>query len=780
MKNYKKVFFAMVLIFYATTLASQNIPNITVTVKDSVTAVPIGYATVELLNPTDSALIGGITNDDGFIAIPAQANTAKIRVTFIGYKTFVAPVTALDMNVFLAEDATELSEVTVEGANRINKIDRDVFFITKELKAGTATSRELLGKLNGVTYNPYDQSISVNGNSNVLILVDGIERDQNMAKTLSPDRIDRVEVIKDPVGKYAADGYRAVINIITKTNFSGIDINANTNPMFNFIDRHGSPSVFIQENSSLNILYTYKKLNIYTSYWNNYGDLYIPLSSENRYGDIIVKTPPMDYINPNMNIINNYNNITFGGDYLLKEGNTLALEVNYNTGFNKQRGISDLSTYQNDEIIGRSISNTFSRGTNDALQTTLTYKGKWSKKSNFEADFRYRYSFPSNYSNFLQGEMFSSSANNQTENFYRINLNYTYQFTQNFSMDFGYGAIIDYNNLHQNNSTLRQQQIRNRPSVYLSYAPVQKLSFKIGAMLEFFNQKFETSEQSQLGILPFANIMYKPSDKFSVTLKYNSYPSYPDINSLNTFTTQRDSLTWAVGNPDLKPSNFQRVTLDFNFLKYFTVSPYFSFDSKNFQQYFYEDNGQYYQSQVNADYKDVGANVSFTIPFLKQTFFWQNWLQVQQTWLSYNGLKNSQFSYMFNSFLFYSINKWDALVGAGIQENITKWAFLQGYNQGGNDIAMIMLQKNLFKKKLSITMIYVPPIPEGNFYRYSQDNLIQTPSYYSFSSAGIKLLKNLMIFQINYRFNQGKQVNVTKTSLDNDSNVKQKSSGIGL
>ena len=119
------------------------------------------------------------------------------------------------------------------------------------------------------------------------------------------------------------------------------------------------------------------------------------------------------------------------------------------------------------------------------------------------------------------------------------------------------------------------------------------------------------------------------------------------------------------------------------------------------------------------------------------------------------------------------------MVGGGIQKSVTPWATLQGYNSSNNDMVMIMLQKNLFKKKLSITFIYVPPIPGGSFFKYEQENLTQMPNYYSFNSAGIKLLKNLMMFQINFHFNQGKQANVTKSSLDNDSNTKQKG-GIGL
>ena len=297
-------------------------------------------------------------------------------------------------------------------------------------------------------------------------------------------------------------------------------------------------------------------------------------------------------------------------------------------------------------------------------------------------------------------------------------------------------------------------------------------------MVEFFNQTFMNLEQSQTGLLPFANIMYKPSNKFSVTAKYRAYPRYPDIGQLSTFTTQVDTLTWSVGNPELKPSNYQEIGLDFNILNKFTISPVYSFDSHNYQQYLWEENGKYYQSQVNANYKSLGVNVSFRLPITK-TLFWQNWSQLRDTWLSYNGIDNNRTTFLLNSTLVYSMPKWNAVAGVGIQKMVTKYATLQGYNTGGNDIPMLMLQKSFFKNKLNCTFVFVPPIKEG-WLKYSQENLTQIPGYYSINSAGLGLLQNMMLLQINYHFNSGKQIKVKKSSLDNDSNTQQKSGGLGL
>ncbi|MDR2233114.1 MAG: outer membrane beta-barrel protein [Tannerella sp.] len=777
----QKVFFGFFVVMFCfftnNTFAQQQVSG---AVKDSITGESIGYATVEVLTPGDSLLIGGITDGDGLFSIPVGANELKIRIRFIGYKTYESPVTVRNMGtILMAEDATQLSEVTVTASNRVTKIDRDVYVVSRDLKAGTATSRELLGKLNGVVYNPYDQSLSFNGSTNILVLVDGIEQDQNMAKTLPPDRIERVEVIKDPVGKYAADGYTAVFNIILKKDYSGIDINANFNPMMNFINRQGNKSAFLQENSSLNILYTYKKLNLYVNYFNYHSNLRLPISSEKQYRDLKVSTPPLDYKNPNAEMLSNNNNVTFGGNYLLKEGNTVALELNYSSSANNQRSTSDMTTYMNDVIIGNSKSVSFSRNKNDALQTTLTYKGKWSEKSSFEADFRYRHSKPANESTFEQGDMQSSSKNNQFENFYRINLAYTYQISPNVTMDLGYGTLIDHFNLYQNNTTLTQHQVRHRPSAYFNFIFSDKLTMKAGAMVEFFNQTFMDLEQSQTGFLPMVNIMYKPSAKFSITAKYRAFPTYPDINSLTTFTTQMDTLTWSVGNPSLRPDNAQELTLDINFLKFFTLSPFYGFDTRSNLQYLYEENGQYFQSTVNANQKWLGTNVSFTIPLAK-TFFWQNWARFSQAWFSYDDIENKQSNYLFNSMFIYSLPKWDAMVGAGLQKSLTKYGTLQGYNQWGNDIPMLMLQKNFFNKRLSCMILYVVPMQEGSFIKFTQGGVTRTPTYYSSSSAGLKLLNNMMLFQLTYRFSAGRQVNVTKSSLDDDTSVKRQGGGIGL
>ena len=766
MKTYKRLILSNVLLFVVTALFAAEAPDVSVTVRDSKTKEAIGFATVELLNAKDSVITGGITNDKGFLTLPCTIDSAKIRIQYLGYKTYQATVANKNIGtVLMDEDAQLLKEVTVTGSARTTKIDRDIFVITKEMKEGTALSRELLGKLNGVIYNPIDQSIMVNGSTNILILIDGIEKDQNMAKTLSPDRIDKVEIIKDPVGKYAADGYRAVINIITKKDYSGIDVTANTNPMFNFTNYNSSPSAFLQENSTINILYNYKKIDIYGGYWGNYFSAHLPTESAKQYGDLLVTTPPMNNKYPTSTIQGNYNTFWMGGDYLINPDNTLSLDLHYNGNVNKNTSKSDLTSFLNGTPISKSQSENYSRNTGDALQTTLTYHAKWDKKSNFEANFRYQYSTPTNRTSFVQDAMQNESYNTQGENFYRLNLEYNYQFTDIFSMNIAYGFILDNFRLHQNNQTLKQNQVRNRPSIYLSYAPFKQLNMKVGGTVEFFHQTYQNINQIYTAFLPFVNVQYSPISKFSVTAKYHAWPTYPDIGQLSPFMAQMDTLTWSVGNPDLKPANYQEASLQFNILQRFTIEPFYAFDHSNIQQYLWENDNQFFQSNINANkFKIYGLRINFTYPLLKM-LYWQNYMDLENVHLSYTDVSNKGTKFQLVSTLVYNMQKWNGMAGAGLQKICTKNPILQGYNMSGSDALFLLIRKNFFKNKLNCGFLYSLPV---TFLQSTNDTKIQTPTYYSFASSGFDLLKNAIIFQLTYHFSTGKQINVKKSSLDDE------------
>jgi len=147
---------------------------------------------------------------------------------------------------------------------------------------------------------------------------------------------------------------------------------------------------------------------------------------------------------------------------------------------------------------------------------------------------------------------------------------------------------------------------------------------------------------------------------------------------------------------------------------------------------------------------------------------------------TYGDLSNGRTSNMGSTSLYYNIPKWDAAAYVEVGKYIARWATLQGYNANGNDYVMLMVQKNFFKKRLSCSLMYYPPVTLGNFLTYQTEYMTQTPTYYSSTRGNYDLLKNAVSLQITYHFNAGKQGNFQRSSLDNDNNVKQKNAGLGL
>jgi hypothetical protein len=757
--------------------AAKSAADISATVKDRQTKQPIEFATVELLSAKDSLLLGCITDSKGYFEITPPQKTAKIRIRFMGYKSYEIAFKDRDMGtVLMDEDAKELKEISVKGNARQNKIDRDVFTITKDLRAGTSSSSELLGKLNGVNFNRYDKSISVDGKTNVLILVDGVEKDQTMAKNLAPERIERIEVIKDPVGKYATDGYSAVINIILKKDYSGVDFFIGNTAFFDVVNSNGK-FPFAQDYGNMNLTYTYKKFDVYVSGWGFGGNLGIPVAYTKSYGQVVSTTPPFDYKNPNGTIRPRSSGISLGSDYTLAKDQTLSAEVDYYG--NQQNNLFDYNMINsvNGTPISQSSSTTQSRSNTDQWQTTITYNAKYNDKSSVASDLRYSHNGNVSNDSFAQDQFFSNSHINKSTDYVRFNGTYSYQFTPTFSTDLGYGFVGQNSVSKQSGSTFTYKEIHNRFSLYANYQPSKQWRLKAGGIVEIYSQRYQGSQKTQGAFLPYANIQFIPSQKFNVIAKFHGTVNYPGIDQLSPFKTVMDSLMWSVGNPALKTSIYNTAGLEFHIMNAITIEPYYNFENKNIANYISQEGNLYYSGNVNADrYEQYGVQLNFTIPFGK-TLFWQNWMDIFSNHISYNGEGTTQHNFKWNSTLVYVNQKLGINTGLVLQKQMYREAAIQGYTTNNNDLVVFFLQKALMKQKLNITLLFMPPVKMG--LKYEQTNLTQAGQYYQMSSNSLNVIKNLVFFEINYHFNAGKQV-VKKQTQANQEEVKQKSGGFGL
>lgn len=81
---------------------------------------PVSYASIALLNPSDSTLLGGgVSNESGYFAIPLEQSKVLARVSFVGYKTVYKLCTSENAGTIrLKPETYVLNGVKVKG-NRI-------------------------------------------------------------------------------------------------------------------------------------------------------------------------------------------------------------------------------------------------------------------------------------------------------------------------------------------------------------------------------------------------------------------------------------------------------------------------------------------------------------------------------------------------------------------------------------------------------------------------------------------------------------------------------------
>ena len=144
-------------------------------IKESKTNSNIEYATITVLSQNDSLITGAVTNDKGYFNIPLKMGNYNLICSYVGYINDTTKIGIENQDFFLGvirikPDSTLLTEVVISASSKSFKIDKDVFIVTEKAKAGTSNAKELLERLNGISYDRFNNLVKVDNNSNVVFL----------------------------------------------------------------------------------------------------------------------------------------------------------------------------------------------------------------------------------------------------------------------------------------------------------------------------------------------------------------------------------------------------------------------------------------------------------------------------------------------------------------------------------------------------------------------------------------------------------------------------------
>lgn len=217
------------------------------TVLDSMNRLPVEYVSLSLVNlRTMEITTGGLTDKAGaFYIKDIPLGKYQVVIQFIGYETLkIGPLVLSPRGdgveqelgtILLVPTTLQMSEVAVEGERPMfsQTVEKKIFNVEQNTLSSGGSALDVLRQVPGVDVD-IDGNISVRGNTNVNILIDGkpstmTSGDSEMLlENIPANNIQDVEVLTNPSVKYDPEGMAGIINIVLKENkFAGLNGNFN-------------------------------------------------------------------------------------------------------------------------------------------------------------------------------------------------------------------------------------------------------------------------------------------------------------------------------------------------------------------------------------------------------------------------------------------------------------------------------------------------------------------------------------------------------------------------
>ncbi|MDC1265420.1 TonB-dependent receptor [Flavobacteriaceae bacterium] len=581
--------FSNLVLFASTPLDSGTISG---RVIDSKSNEALPYVNIIIKSQSGELITGGITDQNGVFEISKIKETLFIvSIQYIGYKTLNKEVNLsqgtnkLDLGTLvLEEDNTALDEVTIiaETSSIQQKVDRKVITIGKDL-AASGTASELMVGIPSVSVDPQTGDISLRGNTNVRVMVDGKLSNiptAQLLKQIPSTAIKSIELITNPSAKYNPEGMSGLINIILHKN-TMLGFNGN----FSMGLSYERAAKF---NSALTTNYRNGKFNVYANYSNNI--------SENKNHGAIQR--PENNSKQLFKFNDNTKNhlIKFGVDYYINDKHTLSIFTNQNKSDYKNDGESN-AIYANNHSLDQTQL-WLDNGENSTSQYNFDYK------INFDDD-GHNIEFEIDHNTYTSNGIadFSYPIGNSTDYIdlnktdrkrTTLNLDYANAFNENSKIELGlqanlFGSLIGYastGDTYELSGLLVPtpdsdfDYTRNIYSLYGNYnKKIDKWSYQLGLRLE--NVEVNALEVKTTQVLntitktPFSNdyfefypsayITYEPSEKNSFQLNYSKRIDRPGIGQINPIKEWSTPLVSSYGNINLQPQFTNSV--EFNYTR---------------------------------------------------------------------------------------------------------------------------------------------------------------------------------------------------------------------
>lgn len=581
-------------LIYAERSFSQSAGKATVKGKvlDSISAEPLGFASIRIFDAKDGKLVNGnITTESGDFSIDLPYGRYHAEVEFMGYNAFTTPQFTLseqhaahDCGVIgLSASISTLDEIVVQAEKSSIELslDKKIFNVGKDLANAGGTANDILMNIPSVQVDP-EGGVRLRGSSNVRILIDGKPsglvsfKGGSGLQQLQASMIERVEVITNPSARYEAEGMAGIINIVLRK-----ERNQGFNASFELIT--GSPSNF---GGAANLNYRHRKVNFFI----NYGIAYRVQPGIGSLYQEVYGTDTTYLKQENEGTITGFNNNIRGGidfyftetsiltgSYLFRRSDaTRTTDIEYRNYRGDLTNLDSTETRRQDEEESEPNS-----------EYSLIYKKSFSEKDHeLVAEVKFLDNWESSYQLFTHRYYSPERAEDAPRSTLERSINDEFEkqllFQVDYTKPFGKGGKFE-TGVRSSSREMVNDFVVDRQNETGSYDPLpgldniflydenihaaygilarkgSKLSYQAGLRAEWTDVKTTLKETNEVNpreyanLFPSAHVTYNLPKQNAIQASYSRRVRRPFYNDLSPFMTFSDSRNYFSGNPDLDP-----------------------------------------------------------------------------------------------------------------------------------------------------------------------------------------------------------------------------------
>ena len=565
--------------------------NVSGIVTDSETSEPLEYATLSLEHKRiPDKIFGGITDENGKFSVDVNPGMYNIKIDYISFESYVNEnlrvVGNTDIgNIALNIDVSMLDEVEVR-AERTQveiRLDKKIYNVGQDITVKGGNVSDVLANIPSIDVD-FDGNISLRGNSNVRILINGkpsglvgLSGPQGL-RSLPSESIEKVEVVTSPSARYSAEGTAGILNIILKKqNLLGFNGNFNVN--LGIPRNEGINGTLNVRNEKVNLFGT---VNVSNS--ENSGTFF----SETKYTrqDLTIdETNDSDYNNKNIFF-------NLGSEYYFDDNTSLTI-----SGFYKKGDDSSFLTNIVNDISRGSISSTNKR-LRDETEMDESFEYALDFYKDYDRDgqtLSARISYEESEDDGLEDiedfatfplvseSVFEKVSNIDFQKRLLGQVDFVYPIDTETEFEFGYrGRFLeretDYDvSFLSGNSFISDSGLSNifnyKESVNSLYTQFGKKFDKLSALfgLRYENSKQEinqkTTNQFEIkkysDLFPTLNLAYEFSNQESLTFGYSKRIRRPRGWDINPFPRRNSVTSFRRGNPFLDATFTSALELDY-------------------------------------------------------------------------------------------------------------------------------------------------------------------------------------------------------------------------